>query len=59
MTEPNSILFFISRNDASKIEALRKMNKWFLMECYYELLKKNLNEIYSATASLRHAKDKK
>lgn len=58
MSAANSILLFISDNDPSKIPVVVKMKKWFLMGCYYDLLKKKLNDQYSANASLKYIKSK-
>ncbi|HOJ19617.1 MAG TPA: hypothetical protein PLT92_13730 [Ignavibacteriaceae bacterium] len=58
MSDANSILLFISGHDPHKIPVLKKMNKWFLMNCYYEFLKKNLNDIYGGIAALEHIKSK-
>ncbi len=56
MSQADSILFFISDNDLTKVEALNIMKRQKILMVYYEIRKAKLNELLSANASIKNSK---
>lgn len=57
--ETESILFFISNQDASKRSTLRKTKRRIALDYYYRIRLEKLNELLSMIAQLQDLKKKK
>lgn len=56
LTETDSILLFVSERDAVKIQELKRTDYRFVMNCYCEKLRHNLNLLLGAIAHLEYVK---